>query len=262
MREQGEGLCFIGGAPRSGLTLLRRFLAAHPQTCCGSDTGVPVAIVRQARDFAMTLGTLHENEFRLDGSAVRSIFGRLLADCFSAPAARVVCEKTPINIVVFEDLAAMLPSARFIHVVRDGRDVVASLLQRNWRDPRTGAKFDYVAEIAAAARYWTSLAEVGLRAERTIGDKLLRIRYEDLVTDPDAILVAVARHLGVDAKGFASRTPATAMALSAVERESLPLLFGPITTERIGAARAALSSADLMLASDATAGARARLGYA
>ena len=34
---------------------------------CGSDTGVPVAIARQARDFARTLGSLHEKEFGLDG---------------------------------------------------------------------------------------------------------------------------------------------------------------------------------------------------
>lgn len=262
MREPGARLCFIGGAPRSGLTLLRRFLASHPAVRCGSDTGVPVAIVRQARDFARTLGSLHEKEFGLDSAAVRSIFGGLIVQSLGGTDRYVVCEKTAINIAVFEDLAAMLPAARFIHVVRDGRDVAASLLSRDWKDPRTGQPFDYVTSAGAAARYWASLAGIGLEAERAIGARVLRVRYEDMVVDAAGVLRAVARHLSVDPAEFAAhRTPAS-LSLSALESESLPLLLDAITTARIGAAKAALPPADFATVSEATAAMRARLGYA
>lgn len=187
----GARAIFLGGCPRSGLTLLRVMLDAHPHISCGPDSGV-LSIARAARDLRATLGDLHARDFHLPPEAVRANFadaiGAILASRARAFGKRRVTEKSPMNLLFFEDYAAMFPSARFVHVVRDGRDVAASLVARAWKDPRSGHVFDYCASAEAAARYWKGLARLGLAAERKLGGRLLRIRYEDLAANGEATL--------------------------------------------------------------------------
>lgn len=237
-RILGEGIAFVGGAPRSGLTVLRRHLVAHPDIVCGPDTGMAPAIAAQAANFRANLASLHKKDFALDEDEVQQLFGRLIARLLSADrsAERVLIEKTSLNVVVFERLAAMLPRAKFIHVVRDGRDVVSSLLARDWRDPATGAKYPHVASAEAAARYWAGLVELGFRAEMALAPtgRIIRIRYEDLIARPAATLANAFNFLDLDPARIG--TPPEDMPLGALEKESLPQLFAPLTDAYSGVA--------------------------
>jgi hypothetical protein len=51
-------------------------------------------------------------------------------------------------------MGEIFPDARFLHVIRDGRDVACSLVTMDWIDPATGRELDYVQNIRNAARYW------------------------------------------------------------------------------------------------------------
>ena len=62
---------FLGGCPRSGLTLLRALLSTHPGIYCGSDTVLAPPIVMQWKSFSTSLGQLHSTDFALDSEAVR-----------------------------------------------------------------------------------------------------------------------------------------------------------------------------------------------
>lgn len=156
----------------------------------------------------------------------------------------------------------MLPQARFIHVVRDGRDVTSSLLQRNWRNPQSGEKFAHVASPDAAANYWKALAEIGLKAEASLSasDRLLRVKYEDLVLAPDLVISKIFGFIGaplVPVRAVASDE----MPVSALESESLPLLFQPVTADRILIARRRLPAEIYEKVSAITRPAMALLGY-
>jgi hypothetical protein len=85
-------------------------------------------------------------------------------------------DKTPLYLHCVDELAEIWPEARFLILVRDGRDVALSVL---------GVPFG-ANNIWAAARSWKEAVLLGRRAERRYPDRVLTVRYEDLVEDPEA----------------------------------------------------------------------------
>jgi hypothetical protein len=198
--EKGRGPIFLGGCPRSGLALGGAILDSHPAMSCGPDAGL-IGLTLAARDFALTLGSLHKEHFNLPPERVSENFARAIGRILDARrkhnAKARAAEKSALNVLVFDDLARLFPDAQFIHCVRDGRDVAASLLERQWRDPKTGAVFAYCADAGAAARYWSGLATIGLEAETRLGARVFRLSYEKLAAEPKATLTALFDFLGV-----------------------------------------------------------------
>lgn len=228
---------FIGGCPRSGLSLLGGVLDSHREISCGPDAGL-LGLVLASRDFAATFGELHEEHFHLPPESVRANFAKAISSILDARRKRDgktrIAEKSALNAIVFKDLARLFPEARFIHCVRDGRDVVASLLQQQWRDPRTGNIFAHCSDPAAAARYWSALTAIGLDAEQVLGKRVQRVAYEDLAAKPKVTLKRLFDFLGVEAgKNFEPmhdgsvgrwRRDLSAMQLRAVESVAGPML--------------------------------------
>jgi Sulfotransferase family len=97
--------------------------------------------------------------------------------------ATVWVDHTPTNFRRASTLIEMFPESRFIHLVRDGRAVAASLFELDW-GPNNA--FD-------AAEFWMARCGLGLAAESQFGrDRVLRVRYEDLVSDTEPTLRRVA----------------------------------------------------------------------
>lgn len=247
----GAGFVFLGGCPRSGLTLMRRLLAGHSRIHCGPDTGLPVAIAMQWENFTTQLGDLHRRDFGLEAEQVRANMAELLTGLIGEPIQglprHLLVEKTSLNILAFERLGRLLPQARFVHIVRDGRDVAASLLQRDWRGP-DGQRFAHVSDPRGALKYWCDLTGIGLQAEAALGQgRLLRLRYEDVVKKPKRSMTALLRFLGLEYETATLNYAGRPIELVGVERDSLPLLDAPLTTARIGGGRALGEMADAMV---------------
>jgi hypothetical protein len=103
--------------------------------------------------------------------------------------AAVWIDHTPTNFRRALTLLRMFPEARFVHLVRDGRAVAASLLPLDW-GPNNALH---------AAEFWMARCAAGLAAESQLGpDRVLRLRYEDLVGDPGPTLRAIASFAGLD----------------------------------------------------------------
>ncbi len=96
-------------------------------------------------------------------------------------------DHTPENFREVATLMRMFPQLRFIHVVRDGRAAAASVLPLDW-GPN---------DIIRAARWWTTEVALGLAMEATHPDRVMRVRYEDLTTDPETLLRAAAGFTGL-----------------------------------------------------------------
>ena len=234
----GARLIFAGGCPRSGLTLLRRMLSPHSRIECGPDTGLAPSIAMQWQAFAQQLGDLHARDFDLQAEDMRQAMAALLTGLFETPLTRfpdhVLIEKTALNVAVFEHLGRLLPEARFIHVVRDGRDVAASLLERDWKDAN-GTPFPHVTRLDAALKYWSDLVTLGLKAERALPGRVLRVPYEELVRRPKATLTAVCEFLDLEYERTLVHFAGYPIELKGLERDSLPLINKPLTQRRIGA---------------------------
>lgn len=256
---------FLGGAPRSGLTLLRALLDGHPHLSAGPDAWI-VSMALAQRDISRTLGRLLEEEFFLEAAALRRAFAAVIGTILSGRATAAgkvrTVEKTPLNVLVFADLASLFPNAKFVHVVRDGRDVVASLLERAWKDPRTGRLLPQCADPAGAGRYWSRLASEGLSAERALTDRVMRLSYEDLVRDPKPTLRRLTDFLEEPYTEEMLNFPSHALALVGMEQDSADGLRKPLHAGQVGRWRRDLDM-DAQTALSAAAGAALReLGYA
>ena len=101
-----------------------------------------------------------------------------------------VAEKTPNNVFYLQHLHHLFMDSPLIHVIRDGRDVVASLLTMEWLDPSTGERLPYTTDAALAAAYWVEAVTTGrLTGEHPTAHQMYHeVRYEDLVTRPESTL--------------------------------------------------------------------------
>ncbi len=180
---------FVGGAGRSGTTLLRVMLDSHPNIACGPELKVTTAIAKLWLDcqtgYASALAALH-----LPPREVNSILADTLRSFmapFQAASGKArIAEKTPGNVVWFGPLHQMFPDSPLVHVIRDGRDVVASLLRMDWTGP-DGRPIAYTQDAGAAARYWVTSVRAGREVaavDPRLRSRYVEIRYEELVADP------------------------------------------------------------------------------
>ncbi|HJN75059.1 MAG TPA: sulfotransferase [Myxococcota bacterium] len=198
LEDDGErDFVFIGGAGRSGTTLFRTMLSAHGRIWCGPELKLVSAICQLREQWwqsmAPDLRSAGVGEPELD-AAVRGFVSGLL-DAVAPPGQRIA-EKTPHDLLHMATLGRIYPRARFIHVVRDGRAVAASLVKQRWLDPASGEPVWYCAGIEAASRYWAQVvAEVRNQVD-TVSGRYLELRYEALCTEPEATMRQVLAFLG------------------------------------------------------------------
>src|SRR5262249_40155113 len=95
-------------------------------------------------------------------------------------------------------MVLVTPSPRFIHMVRDGRDVACSLVTMNWPAPKTGRKLELVETVTAAASYWRDVVMSGRRQAGAPhpARRGLEVRYEALATATAATMRQVLAFLG------------------------------------------------------------------
>jgi hypothetical protein len=136
----------------------------------------------------------------LDEEEFSSILHELMSRFLSPMAAglrpgELFIDKTPDHALFMDEIYRMLPRCRFIHVLRDGRDVTASFLavSRDWgREwaPNSSRK---------AARRWVKYVEAVRESSKKLSPgQFLEVRYESLLENPEKELEKVARYLGLE----------------------------------------------------------------
>ena len=110
------------------------------------------------------------------------LFYRLYAKRFDKPRCG---DKTPDYTMLLRSIRYFLPESRFIHIIRDGRDVALSL-RGTWFAPSQ--------DIVALAQYWKSRVESARKAGSR-SRRYLEVRYEDLVLHPKVILSQICQFI-------------------------------------------------------------------
>ncbi|MFM2081483.1 MAG: hypothetical protein RL380_174 [Verrucomicrobiota bacterium] len=190
------------GSPRSGTTLLRFMLDAHPALAIPPETGFLLLgpqLVGQGEalresffeavvnfppgapaweDFQIPRVEFAARLCELRPFTVANGF-RLFYEMYAARFEKKRWgDKTPLYGHHLVELEKILPEARFIHLVRDGRDAAVSLRQR---------KFSPGHDMAVQARYWRDNVLTARQQGRKCAH-YLEVRYEDLLREPAATL--------------------------------------------------------------------------
>lgn len=183
----------IGGTPRSGTTLLRAIIDAHPNIVCGPELrAIPALCVLLANVSAASADVL-KSQYGVTRAALDAAFADSIIE-FTEPLRLAtgkprVAEKTPANVLHFPVLRRLFPESPLLCIHRDPRDVVASLMGMDWRDAKTGKRLPITTDPAAAARLWVASVDI---ETRMAGDRaFMAIRYEDLVRRPNTAIRGV-----------------------------------------------------------------------
>jgi protein-tyrosine sulfotransferase len=192
---------FLGGAGRSGTTLLRVILDSHPDIACGPEfkliPGIALHWARAIKEFRPVLESYAVTP-QIYNNAYRTLIESLLGPYLARSGKKRIAEKTPNNVLFFYHLSRIFPDSPLVHLVRDGRDVVCSLLTMDWKDPLTGAPVEYTRNAERAANYWVEAVNAGRRAGESmeVRRNYYEIRYEDIVEKPEPTLRALFEFLG------------------------------------------------------------------
>ena len=278
---------FVVGVPRSGTTLLRLMLDAHPQLTIPPETYFLPQLLRACkagdatpeRVLEVISATKRWDDFQLEPSSLlrrlpsdRPVKGREAARAFYAAYAESVGkprwgDKTPVYLKSMLTIQKALPEARFIHIIRDGRDVALSVL---------GLLFGPDSVDEAARRWRRKVLRARDRAARVRHYR--EVRYEDLVADPEPTLRSVCEYIELPwdpAMLDYHRHAAERMAVIARRRERqgldpIPAGYGPrihaLTSEppqseRVGRWRAEMAAADRAAYEERAGDLLAALGY-
>lgn len=208
---------FIIGSGRSGTTLLRVILCRHPLVAIPPEAyGLINAIKKYIRyngldwqdlvnvvygefhshptfdywqtDLFRSIRNLHESPAEEQSLA-------LILNCIyktymdqHKPQSTIWGDKTPFNTLRLNLLNKVFPKAKYIHILRDGRDVVASYL-----------KAKLMPSLEDACHRWNNSIDAVDKFEKKIAaSQIFTVRYEDLVADPTKHVLDTCNFLGLE----------------------------------------------------------------
>jgi len=182
------GPIFVVGAARSGTTWVYDILTAHPAVAGAYETwlftnknglGCLFTGAHWPKK-ASGLGRLLSREELV--VHVREFATSVLCHAIQ-PEHRHLVEKSPSHVYVMPLIFEVFPNGRFIHVIRDGRDVSVSVraAAQSWV-PAWRAGFG--ASIRTSSRAWREAIRIARRDSTPIGSRYMEIRYEELRSAP------------------------------------------------------------------------------
>ena len=219
---------FIIGNPRSGTSLLRLLLTTHPALHVPPECGFMVWWAAKYRTVALsgTAGLLDElvddiassKKFEfwdLDKTEIREVarvsgaadYASLCRALYAHHAAKAdkpqaqLGDKNNFHVGHVPLIDALQPGCKFIHIVRDGRDVAASYMALNKASRGTSSQYypKLAGTVGQAADEW---AQNVMQARQSLGDlpydRWIEVRYEDVVCETVPTLERICAFLGTD----------------------------------------------------------------
>ena len=172
----------MGGVPRSGTTLARAMLDAHPEVRCGEETRVIPRIIsmrnrwNKAEREHQRLMAAGLTDQTLD-QATRAFVAEIILN--HGKPAKYLCNKDPLVLNYMNDIIRLFPKSRFILMLRDGRAVAYSIVSRNITISGVDSK-----NFMSAALFWNKVTERMFRDCKAINQRCFGVPYEKLVSSP------------------------------------------------------------------------------
>jgi hypothetical protein len=213
---------FIVGCPRSGTTLLGRMVDAHPSIAVIHESrwipfwflnGVGIDSNGCVTEEFLSRLTAYKRfpKLGLDVRTVEALisperpmsyasFTTALFDLYGRREGKpLVGDKTPRYVREVPTLHELFPTARFVHLIRDGRDTALSIMAWGNAEHTVGSFTTYAQDrVTTTALWWEWQVRLGCEAGASLDPSLYcEVRYESLVTDPKSTCRDLCAFLGV-----------------------------------------------------------------
>lgn len=200
---------FIVGVGRSGTTLLRLMLDAHPELSIPPETQFLPTLIEQSpnsiEQFLLIVQASHTwQDFDISVEQFKQRLMMAMPNTFDLSTAVVAFyqyyaqlqgkvrfgDKSPPYVQHMPSIQALLPQAKFIHLIRDGRDVALSY-QNKWFGPGD--------DIEKAAVFWRDRIVNARKAESVLHKQsYIEVHYESLVLQPEQTLRKICHFIELD----------------------------------------------------------------
>jgi hypothetical protein len=206
---------FVLGAPRSSTTLLYHMLVSsgrfanyraetHVFNLLGPKFGNLDRPAHRRRLLDAWLGSFQfrrsgldpwefveraENGFSTTGEFLRVFMQEI---CASQGIGRWA-ECTPEHLLYMRQIKRELPDVKFIHIIRDGRDVALSEVRQGWVKT---LPWDSKHQLAVSGLYWEWIVRKGREQGRSLGEDYMEVRFEELVQNPRIVLPGIGDFIG------------------------------------------------------------------
>jgi hypothetical protein len=197
----GGRLIFIGGAPRSGTTLLQSLMNSHPDIYGGPEFDLVPSIInlRNQLHSSIRIGRISDfcNEAQVN-VAIGNFIESLLLPTAERNHKTFLSEKTPMNVLAFPALLGIFSQARFIHAVRDPRAVTISMIKVAERYRKQGKEIPaIIASAEAILNTIVTYVTHGWKASQQAPHRVYTIFYEKLISQPEQEMKALCEFLQI-----------------------------------------------------------------
>jgi hypothetical protein len=210
-------LFFICGAPKSGTTWLQRLLDAHPQIMCAGEGHFTDKIAQPLaqlfdeynRHYQLVTERVYQGRPYYRPLGKESYIYLIVAIACLTMAqrglnnhTRCVGDKTPRYCLFLDMLREIFPRAKFLHIIRDGRDTAVSVLHHANRagikDVLVQGSEPYYKQISMAALAWKQNVRIATQFGEKQPEITFDTRYEALLNDTESELKRILSFLTVD----------------------------------------------------------------
>ncbi len=247
---------FIIGSGRSGTTLLRLIIAGHsrlhippetrfihplvdelPLTDVLSPAQVARAVFIMTHDYRwpdmeIPAEQLARQATGLSGARLVDVINLVYHEHLARAGKQRFGDKTPGYVEIVPQLATLFPGAKFIQLIRDGRDVAISFIDLDWSRYYEGTGFE-----------WTRATK---RRRELLGtpyaDQILQVRYEDIVKDLENTVKRVCAFLGEEFEPAMLNWQGLTALIPERERHIHGKIAQPVSSDAIAGWRGKLSA--------------------
>jgi tetratricopeptide (TPR) repeat protein len=180
----GRKAVFIVGMPRSGTTLLEQMLDRHPDITGRGETNFLAHFAQQRSASGAATGTQRKEMADVLWTQLR----------LEGPENGIYIDKNPLNFRYLDVLFELLPTAKVLHVTRDGRDSCISCYFQLFQ--HADMAFSYSLE--HLVDFYSGYRRLMVSWEKVYAERIHRVDYKDLVNSSDGVLAKVIRFLGTE----------------------------------------------------------------